>query len=939
MSYHSTNVFVPLRAMLLAFIAAASVASSQELSNEAYRIRLQKSGAVEVSAQGVPGARVFAPAFTVLSRQDDPKYDLSIEKSIAYRIPRWSTVGGKSSTHELFKAGQVTTLVASESEFSSQTIRWHFTATTAYTLEAELDLPTGNAEPRIRFHFTPKRDGWFSVGYTGAPEIAPQQLQSLWQPLVWQERRFPGLSYFSVESMCSVPATLAQHDGATVGVVADPEEIPFRQPTHRNSLFGVLLRNPSGNAQPMIFAPVFGLPNSKMKAGQRYSFSLRLFLSPGDCITAYRNIARGLFGFRDYRQNATCSLNETLENMIDLAMNDQFSGWVPEQKASDYLTDVPGAVKNVSALHPLSIALITDSETIYRRRALPMTEYMLSREKYLFSPREGVKGQNASHLMRGPAAEVSELVSLHQMFQGRSEVFKHYALELHDKPRALNLEMVSEGGSWQNALALYRLTNDRKHLEKAAAGANDYIARRIDRPQADFADVRVESGGQFWSDFAPKWVDLFELYEETKDPRHLKAAVAGANEYSTYVWMQPRVPAGNILINKGGKVGIHYDNPNQRPQLPLRAPEQRVPAWRVAQIGLTPEAANTHAHNPSIFLTHFAAYMLRLGNLTDDSFFHDVARSAVVGRYSSFPGYDSNGEYTTIYSRPDYAMRPWREMTYNNVFYNHIWPHIALLMDFLVSDAYVKSDGAIHFPSRYAQGYAYLHSKVYGDRPGAFFGDENVRLWLPRKQLRLDTVQANYVTGYGNGNFYLALLNQSPDEQKMKVTLNPDVVPVNSGEDYSVRMWTNNQPAGTLTLSGGEMTVPLSARGITALKIEKLKVVPQFHDHIFAVPTSASSRESFAIQETPHGKVNSMLLSMSPSVSSLFVWLEATPREIKEATLHFKQGKVERAIQDKEYPFEFSLPLGTDDTQVESWVEVAATNSARFQTQPVKLRR
>jgi len=46
--------------------------------------------------------------------------------------------------------------------------------------------------------------------------------------------------------------------------------------------------------------------------------------------------------------------------------------------------------------------------------------------------------------------------------------------------------------------------------------------------------------------------------------------------------------------------------------------------------------------------------------------------------------------------------------------------------------------GAIAFPSRYAQGYAYLRSKVYGDRPGHFMGDEDGR-----------DPQANYLTGYG----------------------------------------------------------------------------------------------------------------------------------------------------------------------------------------------
>ena len=54
----------------------------------------------------------------------------------------------------------------------------------------------------------------------------------------------------------------------------------------------------------------------------------------------------------------------------------------------------------------LSVALVTDNEDI-RRRALPMTEYLLSRENIL---RRRPSHQAAeSVFLRGPAAEVSEL--------------------------------------------------------------------------------------------------------------------------------------------------------------------------------------------------------------------------------------------------------------------------------------------------------------------------------------------------------------------------------------------------------------------------------------------------------------------------------------------------------------------------------------------------
>jgi hypothetical protein len=928
-----------LRQCLLLFLLGAVLLfavsiPAQDLENKLYRVHLEPGAAIEVSRKDSATARVFIPEFTLLARADDPGYGMSNDAETAYRVPTWKSLR-KGKTRDLFEAASPIRLSAAGAELQQSKIHWRFPEHPQITLEAELELGPGSQEPKVTFHFTSKQPGWYSLGYSGAPQYAPDKLVSLWQPLVWQERRFPRNSFLSIEGMCSLPAVLAQPEGGTFGVAADPKESPFRQPTQNNSLFGVLLRTASGQAQPMIFAPVLGLGRSKMEAGASCSFAFRLVLNPGDCLATFRDLARGLYGFHDYRENGTCSLNETLENMIDYAMNDPFCGWIPDLRGSDYSTDVPGSVKNVSALHPLSIALVTDNEEIYRRRALPMTEYMLSRQKYLFAPREDIKGQNAFHLMKGPAAEVSELVSLFQMFQGRTEVFRYHALDLYDKPRALNLKMVSEGATWQNALALFRLTGEKSYLEKAIAGANAYITKRIETPQTDFSDVHTDTGGQFWTDFAPKWVDLFELYEETKDERHLKAAVSGACEYCTYMWLQPRIPEGDVLVNKGGQVGIYYPTPNAQP---MRAPEQLVPAWRVAPIGLTPEASTTYGHNPAIFLAHYAAYLLRLGQHTSDSFLHDVARSAIVGRYASFPGYSSKGEYTTIYQRPDYAMRPWRELTYNNIFYNHIWPNIALLMDFLVSDAYVRSVGRIEFPSRYAQGYAYLQSKVYGDRPGTFYGDQNVRLWLPRKMLRTDSIQANYVAGYGNGNFYLALLNQSPKPLTVNVKLNPDVVPVNVSQTYPVQVWHDNQAASATSLHGGEVTVPLAASGITALKVAGLAVSSQFQDRIFGAASPGAGKESFAMQDTAFGKVSSMLLSMSPALTSAYVWLEATPRQVKEATLHYKVGKSEKTIRDSAYPYEFSVPLAESDQPFESWVEAITADGATVRSEIVRLK-
>lgn len=957
--------------MLPALAACATV-----LENASYRVELEPNGTIVVGVRGSLAGRRFAPTFTILAAEQDPDLAFQVSKAEAYVVPSWKSRQGER-TMDLFQAAaRIENVTASSGVLRDGAIRWTFPATKAGRLEAELSLPA-TGDPQIAFRFTPLAEGWYSVGYTGAPEIAPVDVQWLWQPLVWQERRFPAQSFLSIERMCSLPATIVSSGGVSVAVAADSDELPFRIPTFGDSRFGVLLRNQSGNAQPALFAPVLGAPAekttrldlndpwrygaldmkdawrygaypppntpkgppSRMKAGELFSFRLRLVVQPGDWYSAFRHVAEKLYGFHDYRENVAVSLNETLENMVAYAMNDTYSGWVEELKGFDYTTDVAGTVKVVSALHPLSVALMTDSREVFRRRALPIAEYLMSREKYLFSVATGIEHQNPSHFMRGPAAEVSELSALFLMSGGRSPVFRHYAEVLNEKPRALNLLMVSEGRSWQNELALYRMTGDVRHLDEARRGADRYIQARISQPPTDFSDVHVEQGGQFWTDFAPKWIDLFELYEETKVARYLEAATAGAREYATLSWFQPAIPDQDVVVNPHGQVGVHTGMKGEQSTKPMQFPEQSVPAWRVSQIGLIPEASTTYTGNPAVFLAHHAAYMLRVGAATKDPFLIAVARSAVVGRYANFPGYDINGEYTTIYARPDYPLRPFKEMTYNQIYYNHVWPQIALVYDYLISDVETRSSGRIQFPSRYAQGYAYLQSKVYGDRPGTFYGNQGVRLWMPAKLLRIDSPQVNYVSGYDGNALYFALSNQSNRPVTAHILVNPDLAPYSIRREYGVRNWSaaGAGPAGKMR--EGEIVVTVPASGQAALAIDGIRIVPQFQQEVFA-PAAPPGDQSYAEASTPFGKATGMLLAFGGANNSAYVWLEATEQQLRSARLHYRFGASEwQVMEDSRYPYEFSLPAPADATAFSYWLEATRTDSSTVKSDPVELRR
>lgn len=912
--------------------------SNSQLENDLYKVNLKQDGSAVIVMKKTVATQTFSPSFTVIYREKQPKVTTPVDKSLGYRANAWYVLSTKKWSTNYFESGENIPITASNGIIKQNKLIWSFPSNSKFELLATLYLPAGKEDPKISYEIKSKVDGFFSVGYTGAPEIKETDFDEVWQPFIWQEKRFPYKSFISTENMCALPSVLVNVNKNTIGVIADPSEIPFRFQTLENARFGVVLRNIAGNAQPMIFSPVLGLANSGMKKSDKYTFNFRIIFRNEPIFDTYQYMAQHIFGFRDRRKNATTSLNETLANMIDLAMNDRFGGWVDEYKGADYTTDVPNSVKNVSALHPLSLAILTDNEQIYKHRALPTIEYLMSREKYLFAIDTTAKGQSASRNMKGPAANVSELAALYDISKKRSTVFKDYAIQLFDKPRVLNLDKLSPGSTWQNSLALYRIGAGESYLAKAKKGADDYIAKRIDKTQTDFSDVQIESGERFPTSWTPKWIDLLELYDETKDTKYLDAAVKGAKLFINFVWMQPQVPETNILINKGDTVGVYaYQNRVTKNNQPMAVAEQLVPAWRLSQIGLVPESTTTYEKNRSLFLAHFAPYMLRLGFNTNNTFFKDIARSAIVGRYANYPGYSPSGEYTTINQRNDYMYRDLKDLTYNTIYYNHIWPNIALITDFLISDLITSSTGKINFPDQYAQGYAYLQSKVFGDKKGEFYGDKDVQLWMPADLLQTNTIQANFIAGYGNNKLYLAFTNQSKDNLDLKVTLNPDLVPFTNDVIYKVSVWVNNKPSSETTMKNGVIDLSLSNRGITAVAIQGIKIKTRFQEDVFD-KSKPLSNKSHIVTETEFGKVTGMIISMGKHYTNSYVWLEANDKVLSSAKISYKDksGKL-KTIEDSNFPFEFSIPLVGDEKTFEYTIEGIRTDGKKVTTEMVTL--
>jgi hypothetical protein len=938
------------RSVALAVVLAASLATgvAASLNGPGGRLTLAPEGSIEVGSND-GAVRIFTPVITVLAAAADPNLEmrwgqfpeqamkLSDTGSI-YNVLTWGakTSGpaaakhvedgfdpaadrgyGRGRTPDLFAAGRRSTLRAATAEIKGGKIIWAFPGNDVAEMRAELDLPADGTAPRLRLTATAKTDGWFSFGFTGAPETPLAEVEESWQPLIYNERRFPHESFLEAGYRCPLPTTLVTQGGVTTGVVADPAEYPFQPlPNLANSRFGVALRNQRGLAQPMLFAPILGGAGSRMKAGETREFVLRLVVAKANLSATYEKIARSLYGFADVRHNALGSLNATFERMLDFGLS-EYAKFNRELRGFAYDTDVPGAVKNVSALHPLGLALVTDRRDIYETLARPLMEYFVSRERFLFTTDPKVKGQSASSRLGGLGAPLTEYANLYAISGGRTPFFRDAAESLFGKDRVLNLEGKIRGDNWSHALALYRATGEKRWLDHAIRDADVYLQKRVAVRQRDYSDPDSR-GLFFWTAFTPQWIELYELFEETREARFLSAAHRGARDYAQFVWLAPRIPDGDVKVHEDGLAPAYRSGP-RFPR--IKAEPETVPAWRTSEIGLTSESAPTSKGARGIFLACYAPWMLRISAHTGDRFLHDIARSAIIGRYTSFPGYHLNTARNTAYEKPDFARRGKDELnSATSIHYNHIWPHIALVLDYLVTDAFAKSKGAVDFPGRYAEGYGYLQQKVYGDRPGRIHDTTGLWLWLPRGAVTVEHPELNYITARGPAKFAVALTNQSKAALKATVTLSGEHFTVSPGQAAKVAVWENNRRVRDVPLPADRrIAVAVAAEGITTLMVDGVEPRVEFQDQMLG---RAARLPAESVCDLGWRGARGVVLSFGAgALTSAYVYLPDVERAVTRCTVHYRQGNgAFHTSADASYPFDFTIPV-SGDAPLEFWFE------------------
>ncbi len=901
----------------------------QELKNNQYRITLKADNSIEVNVEGVE-PQILRPEFTVMYSSKDPGYSTNhLNYFISPRVAiRWSNCqqdlkslndwlnspdmqqvagsevvvtedkngnrtwlyknvqgGGRNKvqgpyangTTNPFFAGQKTTLTAKKTYLKGDSIVWEFEEQPDFTLTGRLMLPVPLGDPQITYDLIVKKAGYYSVAFTGVPSTPADKAISVPQECGGKGGR--QLNFAMCEGYMKLPRAHIATEKLNSVIIVDPNESPFRIPDRSNSRFSVMIERTNSQLKPIIFAPIMGGYESQMKTGNKYSFTVRYVLRPGDWKDTYRYLARNIYGFRDMRDNSgPGSLNNTLENILDYLIDrdgHNYAMWDPEQKYH-YYCDKPGVFKPFSPLFGMSVVLVTDDEELYKKKVRPIVEFAVSRKSNIFSPYETfdngqIKSRNRE--LGSPYPSTVQLTSLSQMFQGRTYAFKFY-IEQKGFSKSDFIDLLSQ----------YRMTGNKDYLSAAVKVADRMTASR--------------SAGDY--------MNFIEIYEETKDEKYLKAAVEGAYARSAAMNLFPVVPDTFITVDKNNEVPIHAHSYGRHkvwgfpPPKPFHAPQQTVPAWRVALTGF-----ESPAYRGEFWLNN-NGQLMRLATYAKDDFLRDFTRWAMVGRFANYAG-DNRSKISLVIEQPDAPLHPLWETDYATFNPGHSWEFVGAVIDFLISDAFNRSEKQIDFPSRcmYESGF---RVKAYGDRPGQFYDENNVQLWLPRHLLKSDNKQVDYVAGYGNGKFYLAFWNQSFKTEDVTITLNSDLVECNGA--HKARIWQDNKDKGTIEISDNTVKFTISPKGIVAYAIEGVKVKPRLQAKMFDKTAVTLGKDSLVTSDAPFGKVTAMLITMGKGLTSSFVYTDALPENVISAKLKYRQGNGPwQEKTDAIFPYEFSSDI------------------------------
>ncbi|WP_341838766.1 hypothetical protein [Chitinophaga caseinilytica] len=680
-------------------------------------------------------------------------------------------------------------------------------------------LQPGHRHFRLDLAFTPQSPAYYSLVVTAFQATAREKISNVQLPPMVQYQRIPEQPLMLPSALMPQPLAITERKGDSLAlfVAGTADGFPLDWAMAGTSVMGFGIQNERNGVQPVVYSPVPGLPDSRLKAGEtlRRSFSIGAATGWNDAL-AY--VSDSIYGVRDYRAQQL-SLTETIFNITDLIRNDQAAGWAPALKGFFDIEADPKAAPTVVQSAPLAViaaAVMGHDEALFVSRALPVIEYTLSRSGFRWA-QKGMSKKAGTLSPFGSQFTTAYFEGLHRLLGDGNPWLKKIALP-DGKVRDAGGYSVSIP-VWTQELAAWRLTKDRRWLDSARVHADDFVRTEVYGTKT----VPLTKQPFYNTSFYANWWDLTDLYDATGNTSYLDAAeyasyhtIAGVRSYPAVKDTVQTIHPGNAYEGnttmwwKGGeKYRLGF------PRKPGDVREKQVPQALVSPVGLGFEQPYTF-FDPGklvrhVYMSSWAPHLLRLYQQRPKKILETYARNAVIGRFTNYPGYYATG-FQDITMQPEF---PYKGPDVSSIYYHHIPPHLAFTMDYLVTEMQQRSGGKVNFPFVKQDGFVWFNNRVYGGGKGKVMDDEGVSIWMKRGLAEVNHPAVNFLTAVSDKRFWILLTSESNEELTFPITLGAEA-PVAANARAA---FFSDGKSGVLDVEGRSFSVSIPPKGFTAVSL------------------------------------------------------------------------------------------------------------------------
>ncbi len=400
-------------------------------------------------------------------------------------------------------------------------------------------------------------------------------------------------------------------------------------------------------------------------------------------------------------------------------------------------------------------------------------------------------------------------------------------------------------------------------------------------------------------------------------------------------WVQPVHPSDQVTIHPNGRFAgqslLWYrgDEPFRLgwPRQPGDAPQRQVPAWKVSSVGLSLEQPTTYFGGGAdgfsmIQMSAYAPHLLRVYQHTRQPLIRAFARNSIIGRFTNYPGYYVNG-YTDLHQAADY---PYTGPDVTSIYYHHIPVHLAFTLDWLFTEAQVRSDNRIRFPFVRQHRYVWFHSRLFGHAPGQVFEDAAALPRLDPKLVVVEQPEVNHLLARGRDRWWVILMNDAQHAVQADVRIAAEGGGLRMGAEYASHDAQGNIIGHGILTEQLRHEVP--AQGLIALALPAQVSEP-------APPPMLSEGRLERELDPTWGRLHAFRIRGPFGNDSLYVFATGRPPGGR-VTLQL-DGDTQGSRVDTDYPYEFSIYPWAMQTDMTFRLTLEAPDGSTVRTESMTL--